>query len=262
MEAAVDIPRKIHRYLGTLGPKLYFLRMPKQTKDDSTYFEQLKSNEFNLKFQKAKDALFDYLKWLEIWPKVAIEKGIPKVGWGLDYEEALKIIVRLGKLLAHLRGVIPTWETHDTQGVDYAYSIATIEEPDRAMIQLRNLARGHALVNGRNHISMADIQLLIKVVLSTASIERVKIFDLLISNSGMLTTSQIKHALNTTAPTARRTMTELKALELVDMRRLDDVENENAEYQITLKNEFAWFISFEFPALRSGDSTVCRSLGG
>jgi hypothetical protein len=27
--AAVDIPYKVHRYLGTLGPKLYFLRLPK-----------------------------------------------------------------------------------------------------------------------------------------------------------------------------------------------------------------------------------------
>ena len=26
--AAVDIPHKVHKYLGTLGPKLYFLRLP------------------------------------------------------------------------------------------------------------------------------------------------------------------------------------------------------------------------------------------
>jgi hypothetical protein len=26
--AAVDIPHKVHKLLGTLGPKLYFLRLP------------------------------------------------------------------------------------------------------------------------------------------------------------------------------------------------------------------------------------------
>ena len=101
---------------------------------------------------------------------------------------------------------------------------------------------------------MADIPLLIRVVLSAASIERVKIFNLLISNSGTLTTSQIKTNLNTTAPTARRTMAELHALELVNMRRL---ENENEELQIRLRDEFDWFLGFDFSAFRTGDNTVC-----
>ena len=66
-----------------------------------------------------------------------------------------------------------------------------IEEPDRAITQLRNLARGHALSKGRNYITVDDIPLLIKVVLSTASIERVTIFDLLIKANGTLTTTVI-----------------------------------------------------------------------
>lgn len=33
--AAVDIPYKVHRQLATLGPKLYFYRMPKSNKTDS-----------------------------------------------------------------------------------------------------------------------------------------------------------------------------------------------------------------------------------
>ena len=68
-------------------------------------------------------------------------------------------IVRLGILLAHLRGVIPTFQTDDSnsQGLGYSYSLATIEEPTRAMTQLRNLARGHALSQGRNYLTMEDI---------------------------------------------------------------------------------------------------------
>jgi uncharacterized protein YaiI (UPF0178 family) len=46
-----------------------------------------------------------------------------------------RFIIRLGRLLAHLRGVIPRWETRDSesQGINYAYTFATIEEPDRAI---------------------------------------------------------------------------------------------------------------------------------
>jgi len=36
--AAVDIPRKVHRLIGTLGPKLYFYRLPnKENKDEEVY---------------------------------------------------------------------------------------------------------------------------------------------------------------------------------------------------------------------------------
>ena len=77
----------------------------------------------------------------------------------------------LAKLLAHLRCVVPTWETKGTQASDYAYTIATIEEPDRAITQLRNLARGHALSQGRNYIIIEDIPIIVKVVFSTASMK-------------------------------------------------------------------------------------------
>jgi hypothetical protein len=83
----------------------------------------------------------------------------------------------LENCLAHLRGVVPTWETKESPGLEYVYTFANIEEPDRAMIQLRNLARGHALSQGRNFITMEDIPLLINVALSTASMERVRIFN-------------------------------------------------------------------------------------
>lgn len=39
--AAVDIPYKVHKYLATLGPKLYFLRLPKISKSENDYYKQL-----------------------------------------------------------------------------------------------------------------------------------------------------------------------------------------------------------------------------
>jgi hypothetical protein len=47
-----------------------------------------------------------------------------------------------------LRAIVFTWETKDTQGSEYAYAMAIIEDPSRAITQLRNLARGHALSKG------------------------------------------------------------------------------------------------------------------
>jgi hypothetical protein len=251
--AAVDIPHKVHKLLGTLGPKLYFLRLPKADKSEDDYLAQIQNDDFSSKVKEVQEALFDYLRWFEIGPEMTINKesSLPKMQWNFekDDKQTLIYIIRLARLLAHLRGVVPTWETKGTQGSDYAYTIATIEEPDRAITQLRNLARGHALSQGTNYITIEDIPPIVKVVLSTASVERVVIFNLLLAHKGRLTTSIITESLNTTTPTALRTMTEFKALGLVDMI---EVEEEGGNKKIILKPEFEWFVSEDFVKLREG----------
>jgi hypothetical protein len=119
---------------------------------------------------------------------------------------------------------------------------------DRAIRQLYNLARGHALSGGRNYITLDDIPLIIKVVLSTASIERVTIFDLLLAYKGTMTTTQIADSLNISQPTALRTMTELKALCLVEMTNGDS----NTPVKITLDPQFNWVFEKQFIELRNG----------
>jgi hypothetical protein len=227
------------------------LRLPRLTKSEDDYYKQL-DDDFGKKLKEMQKALFEYLKYFEIGTEaiVVVENGLPKVSCNSAKDDELtkRCIVGLGRLLSRLRGVVPTWHTQDTQGSDYAYGIATIEEPDRAITQLRNLARGHALSQGRNYITSQDLPIVIKVVLSTASIERVTIFDILISNKGRPTTTQITTSLNITPHTAHRTMVELNALGLVDMPSIGD--KPNTEKQIIIKSEFGWFLSEEFTQLR------------
>jgi len=252
--AAVDIPYKVYKHLTTLGPKIYFYRLSRAGMKEEECYNHL-NDDFGKKIREIKDALFDYLKWFEIGPQTIHEDGnlLPKVQWEYEKDDDLakRYIYRLAQLLSHLRGVVPTWHTNDTQGSDYAYAISTIEEPERARTQLYNLARGHALIKGRNWITTEDISIVIKVVLSTASIERVTIFDLLIAHNGILTTSQICASLNITNHTAHRTMAELKALELVRETEAKG-EQQNSEKQIILKPEFDWFLSEDFSKLRQG----------
>ena len=153
----------------------------------------------------------------------------------------------MGRLLAYLRAYVPTWDTTHTQGLNYAYGTAQIEEPDRAIEQLKHIARGHALSLGKNYITMEDLSVPIKVVLSTASIERVKVFDLLLAHNGTLTTTLITKSLNMTAPPARRTMYEFQAIEIADLIETSDSTEEK---RIVLKDKFNWFLSDEFIKLR------------
>lgn len=251
--AAVDIPKKIHKHLTNLGPKLYFFRISSTQRTEESLMKYIKQDNFSEKKKEVEDVLLDYLKYFEACPIMENLEGanLPKIEWNdknetNDLDEIYLLIVRLGNLLSRLRGSVSTWNTYDTQGSDYGYSRPTIEDPKRAMTQLKNLAKGHALVNGRNYITKDDIPILIKTVLSTASIERVSIFDLLLNNGGNLTTGNIMEFLNISKPTALRTMTELTILGLVAKKEDSD------EFEITLKDEFNWFLSEEFQKLRDG----------
>ena len=246
--AAVDITWRVHKCLGTLGPKLYFYRVPLIEKKDDEYVNQMENDDFNIKMPQVRDALIDYLEYFDKCPKSVVVNDLTKIQWDNsgDNKETSKIIVKLSKLLAHLRALVTTYETEDTQGLDYGYNLANREDPQRAMIQLRNLARAHALSQGRNYLTLQDMPLLIKVVFSTASIERVRIFELLREHKGKLTTSQIAGSLNISNNTAKRTMAEFIAIGLVD---LDEIENR--EKRITLKDKFDWFIGEEFQVVRN-----------
>jgi hypothetical protein len=267
--AAVDIPYKVHKQLATLGPKLYFFRIPRSNKKDSEYIQMLQNNDFNRKRRELSEKIDEYIDCFDNgYPISPDEDGLIK----LPFKEEtsidpyiLEIIVKLGKLLAHLRGAVTTWNTEKTQGSNYGYSTPTIEEPDRAMTQLLNLSKGHAVSQGRNYLTIDDIPILIKVVLSTASIERVMIFDLLLQNGGTITTSQISAKFKISKNTSLKTMAQLKVLGLVkgdlveiedgyddDYNQGYDSRNNSSQKSITLESKFEWFLSEEFQKLRDG----------
>jgi hypothetical protein len=253
--AGVDIPYRVHKLMGTRGSKLHFYRLSRNKKSEDQLIESMDNDDFNIKLSEIRTALIDYLNWFDSAPicdLVTKENNLIKIQWDNDktQEYCKRVLARIGNLLAHLRAVVTTWEnTYGGQGLEYHYSTATIEQPERAITQLRNLSRGHALSQGRNYITIQDLPIAIKVVLSTASLDRVNIFDLLIAHKGTLTTSIITKSVNVAPPTARRIMAELKAVELVD---LEEIDKETEEKEITLKKEFDWFITDEFKELRQG----------
>ncbi|MGI9011054.1 MAG: hypothetical protein ACR2F1_07690 [Nitrososphaeraceae archaeon] len=273
--AAVDIPHSVYKFLSTIGFKIYFLRLPRNEVSEDELVDQITTEKpFNEKMREIEKLLLDYLIWFEIYPISIGLQNIAKIEWdkNKDDKNAIRIIARLAILLARLRGnvyvykstdrddlVLPIIESTNTTinntivnySEGFIHSIPTIENPSRANQQLYNLSRGHALAHGRNYITEEDIPLIIKVVLSTGSIERVSILDLLIVNNGTLTTSQITMNMRISNNTAKRTMTEFKGLDLITMERADP-NRSNSEYKITLNSKFDWFLRDEFKKLRDG----------
>ena len=271
--------------LGNLGPKLYLFRLPRIEEGEDEYFSRRKDN-FKLKRNAVKKALFDYLSYFDSNPSIIFEQEdeYTRLIWNgesgndnkdkevdplrppkiemledLDDENADRIIIRLCIMLAHLRAIVPTWETHGSQGSEYGFTMPLIEDPTRAMTQMRSLARGHALSLGRLSFTMEDIPMIVHTVMSTATSERVRIFEILLENKGVLTTTQVCSFLEVSRPTALKTMLELKVAGLVDIPYED---RENNEKRIFLKDKFKWFLTKEFPALKQGHLNECNEEEG
>jgi predicted transcriptional regulator len=251
------------------------LRLPRtEISEDELVNQIISEKTFSEKIREIEKSLLEYLIWFEICPISIGLQNIAKVEWDRnnDDKNAVRIIARLAMLLARLRGNVFVTKSSNTEdfipsslnnnnkkeynntttnyhATEFIHGLPTIENPSRANQQLYNLARGHALSFGKNYITMIDIPLIIKVVLSTGSIERVLILDLLIANNGTLTTSQITTSMNISNSTAKRTMTEFKGLELVSMEKTDPHKS-NSEYKITLNSKFDWFLKEEFKTLR------------
>jgi hypothetical protein len=256
--AAVDIPYKVYKLLAGLGFKLYFFRLPYKEKTEDELLKQMHES-FSKKKASIEAALYEYLVWFEIGPDLIFneDSGLRKMRMNTDQQDSEDVerwIIKLATLLKHLRLIAKTWAIEDSgtgQGSNYGQS----ESPDRAIEILRNLARGHALLTGRTYVSMEDIPIVAKVVLSTANIDKVGVLRVLISNKGKLTSVQIENALNVTRPTALRNMVELKAIGLVDMYEV--LEGKNYVKMIQLKEEFStWLCSEEFDKLREGFEPV------
>ena len=218
--AAVDVPYRVHKLLATLGPKLYFFRLPYVEKTEEQLLNCLNEN-FEQKRKDVQTAVIEYLKWFEICPVLIEDKesGLLKIAWNSENDDDLAkdYIIKLGKFLAKIRGHVDAWSSkgtgHTHEYTEYSYGFTQSEDPARASTQLYNLARGHALLMGRNYVTIEDIPIAVKVVLSTASVERVAILDLLVCKKQSITLSGIVKVLPMSKSSALKAMTELARFE-------------------------------------------------
>jgi hypothetical protein len=272
--AVVDIPHHAYKLMSSLGPRLYFLRLPfNNVTADDLFLYLIDKENFNSKYKAIEEALLDYLKWFEIGPTLLVRT--PKsphkrtMKWNSDKNDsnAIKCISRLAFLLGYLRRegraytpdkFIVMDSADEEKERKYSYFTGEVEDIKRAGQVLYNLARAYALRIGNNYITMEDVRIVARTVLSTARIERVKtLIALLDTGTNWISTKDLANQLNVSRSTAFRLMIEFKAIGLGDIEETNDVEytenNNPATIRILrLKKDFEWFLSPEFNWLRDG----------
>lgn len=217
--------------------------------------QNLIEESYTQKLDESKKSILKF--WEELEKRPDQHEG--KIIWDKsnDDKKTINKIIDLAMLLSKLRGTIPTWYTHqsDSGGTNYHYETPIIENPSRASNALYNLARGHAVLLGRNYITDEDLKVVIPVALSSASKDRVGLFRRLLESNGKQNTEQFMEKSQVSKSTALKEMKSLTILGLVDS--YEEESSTKPVNAIKLKQEYNWFLSQEFKDyLKEFDSSL------
>lgn len=240
LAASTPIRPRIWSIMGSLGSRLCFLNINGAEKSEEDLALQLKTS--------CHDKEVICRKVTEEFIKTLWNKYSSGVTWNKENDDMhlTMIIARLAKILAKLRATINTWTS--SFGEEKYNQVQKIKEgPDRLNQLLYNIARGHALIYGRENIIMDDLKLALKIAVDSAPPDRMKIFRGLIANNGHLTTSEVEEIIGLSKPIALKQMEEMRMLGIVEgnLEEMTNYYGGRMEHKIILRREHNWFLSEE-----------------
>ena len=241
--------RVVWKVMAQLGSRLFFLVLETDGFDDeqSLVAELASPNDYRFRHAECKAAVSNYLTGL-----FKSNGGVRGVKWDRlqDDPEARAWIARCGMLLAQTRGLRTETDSEEPP---------SIESPKRATQVVYNLARGHAIINGRHALRMEDVPLVARIAASSMPTERSRVVKaMVLAEKDSLTTSEVRDALGVkTDDTARSVMKDLAHLGLVDCK----LGSPGMPSSIRFNEKWIWCANKEFQEmLRPGtpkNSGVC-----
>ncbi len=236
--ASTPIPPRVMKVMGNLGSRLFFLSINSKGKSEEELAAQIADQSYKEKEKTCRVATRDFL--YSLWG--AYPTGIE---WDkkADDVELTAVIARCSMLLARLRGVLNVWK--DDFNDEFKYGIPVVERPDRLNQLFYNLARGHALISGRTQIAEEDLKAIVELCVDGAPAGRARLFRKLTEHGGTMSTTEIEQDLNCSKPTACKEMKTLQILGVCDL-----IEYADQDYEISLSEDFKWFLSPECQAIR------------
>jgi hypothetical protein len=244
LAGSTPIPHRVWKMMGNLGSRLFFLNMASREKSEDELSEQNTTTSYKDKEAQCRQATQDFLKtlWHDNPEGIAWDKAN-------DSKEEKLIIARCAKLLARLRGVVNVWEEKGIE-TKYDYKSTVIEKPDRINQLFYNLARGHAVIQGRRRINRSDLKPVIELAVDSCLPARARLFRKLLDNNGAMKTSEVEVALLCSKPTALKEMETLRILGVATVSQESFGEVGEPEKEIKLAKDLVWFLSDECRELR------------
>ena len=170
--ATTPIGGQVWRVMSSLGPRLMLFEMPVHKESIAEQRENMISQyTYQDKVTACREVVSNLL--VKVWNDNGARVG--GIHWDRDADppEILDRIIQLAQLGVVLRSV--TAKDKIVTATEYEYTPSVSEGPARYRQSLYNLARGHALIEGRHNLTMDDIDLPLRIVLSTGPIERLRL---------------------------------------------------------------------------------------
>lgn len=242
--------RKHHNFMATIGGRFLVIRLlPLTDEERKTGFDRAWDEEARRhNLPKLRQLLLDHVTSILTNP-ASLET---------ETSEQQDQLNRLALLLARGRGVILTEKRQtidEGTGDDrFHYEIAgvQIEEPYRALAQLRTLGRALARIHGRSRITDHEIELIRRVVLSSVSPARGEAMAIFRTLPLGITPQTLASHLQWTDTGARMHLRELAALKLVTEDRVA------TGWTYRPISELAEFITNEVAVLHHGPDLLGR----
>ena len=207
------------KYMNMVGARFLFLRIPPLSEEDrATSMEQIMLDEEengNADFESAKEIVSGYC--LGISERMQKELKIPFL------DDSAKLIKIFAELVARARGTVimnkvsfsdESGETHN----HYEPVDVQVEEPFRALKQLKKMAICLAVVAGRSEVGKTEIETLRRVVLSSMHVRRADILAVF-EQGDEFTAKEAAEKLNKNYKTVKRNFDELVALEILESEK-------------------------------------------
>jgi len=208
--ASTPFDDHVWRILDKLGNRLCILVMPDTDSDGfSEDFSKVlrEGKPIKEKLEEARLAVCGIIDQLE---------SLKSVEWNRsnDPQDVVEKITLLAELSGRLRGDIRKVRCDSGS---YERGFKHIESPKRFAILLYNIARGHALVNGRTNIDDSELELVREIALSSCPYGRYRLMKFLISNGGEVETIAVEELLGCSKAYALDLMRDLEELGIVDV---------------------------------------------
>jgi hypothetical protein len=176
--ATTPLGTHVWSVMGKLGGRFLFLKLPNKNKSKEDLKKVMTDRSYKKKVSECRFEIQNLIKYI-----FNQSKGLYSTKWDKekDNPDLLDWIVSLSKFLSSLRAPIEIY-TNGYDSEEHQFKAPVKEEPERAISQLYDIARGHAILYGRNYITMDDARVVFEIALSSCPYDRYKFIELFLDN--------------------------------------------------------------------------------
>jgi hypothetical protein len=215
--ATTPLPRETNKIMYQLGTRLLFYEVPSEVPSEEELVKYAARDDASLgevDCQKAVNAFL--VGFFKLHPVGSMNPSEIKMPTAL-----LRRVTQWAVLLSKVRAGLK----YEKEGREWkAIAANQPEGPFKLINYFKELARGHALIDGRRQVTVADVELVAHVALSSVP-GHLRVILRALRKSNSVTSTECEKLCGVSRPTARRYLEELNIAQIVNLKRGNEAQN-------------------------------------